>query len=484
MSLSCITFPTIFIFYSEDTTGKSWPAVPFSMLKDKMGQSENPNAPSPPRLAVNGVTKSTPKPFSQTRVVHNGLTETEKRRKELEEELGMFLPRRIESLTIDSVVIPLSPDPFNRYPSSPVEPPQPQAVPVSVEGGPEPKEVVETRPRSGTTSRFSADSLTGAEPAIKNNKTTLMSVRSIKNLWRKSKEKNVPSGSVSDVPPPTPTIPSSGKALPSVPPQRPERPSEEQLYPDTDINPSENMSRLSPQLIPPPQPRSSIDQGGRRTPQDQMRPPPAPRSSLDQMGPPQLSIPMYQGRNPNAGPVTTVHMRQTSRSTPHLDRLRFDQESPYPIRVSPLPRSSRPPSPPLPTVPEQERQVAPKSILKWRNGPNGSSHHVPPGSTHETPVVPRQSFERPSANPSGRGRRPSVINFGSTRATTSDLPPSPPIPTQYIPLAAKGSGFKVVNPSRESPTPPAQRQASLDSQSSRPSIDVSQFEFVSPRISP
>jgi hypothetical protein len=59
---------------------------------------------------------------------------------------------------------------------------------VSVERGPEPQEVVETRPRSGTTSRFSADSLTGAEHALKNNnRTTLMSVRSIENLWRKSK---------------------------------------------------------------------------------------------------------------------------------------------------------------------------------------------------------------------------------------------------------------------------------------------------------
>lgn len=438
------------------------------MIKDKLSQTEDSNGSSPPRLAVNGVTTSAPKTFSPTWMPQNGLSETEKRRKELEEEHSIF--ERVKSSTGDSAVIPLSPDPFNRHPSSTADP-RPQVVhgPLSVERGPDAEADNKTRSRSGTTSRFSADSLTEAEPAIKNNnRTTLMSVKSIKKLWRKSKEKHVPSGSIDD-PPSMHTVSSTGKALPSVPPQRPERPSEEQLYPDTNINPAENLSRLSPQLIPPPQTqRSSIDQDGRRTPQDQLRPPPVPRSSLDQLGPPQqFSIPMYQGRNPNVGPVTTVHMRQASK-TNHLDRLQFDQESPYPIRVSPLPRSSRPPTPPLPTVPEQERHVAPKSILKWRNGPNGS-HHVPSGSTHGAPVVPRQSFERPTAHPSGRGRRPSVINFGSTRGAVSDLPPSPPIPTQYVLPATKISGFKVVNPSKDSPTSPVQRQTSLDSQSSGPS---------------
>jgi len=514
--------------------------------------SEDPNAaPSPPRLAVNGVTTSAPKSYSPSRTQSTGPSETEKRKKE-QDESGLYPPASPsqQDSPSESPVIPLSPDPFGRYPSSP-EPPQairtsgaqwdtlttghgimePESMAIHMQG----------RARSGTSaSRFSADSLNGMEEAPTpapppskptSTRSTLMSVKTIKKLWRTSKPKSN-SSSNSNTRPPTPTAPPSGRTSPMVPavpptpttsssgrispmvPQRPERPSEESLeLPDMpDIPPPTNFGRLSPQPVPQQsQSRSSIDQvnnQGHRSVDQQM--PPAPqRPSMDQLGPPvqqgqfqQLSIPSFPGRNPNAGPIMTPHM-QASRSASSLDRLHFDQESPYPIR-----RSPRPPSPPaLPAIPEQEKSVARKSILKWKssssnNNSNGKSHKATP-STSES--QPRSSFERPNSNGNSRGRRPSVINFGSTRAsvTSPDLPASPPIPSQYMSGGSKVNGVGYVNggglehqssqrsrPSLDSnhsrndrdTSPRPSMASSRDSLGSRPSFDASQFEFVSPKV--
>ncbi|KAF9531862.1 hypothetical protein CPB83DRAFT_785578 [Crepidotus variabilis] len=493
-----------------DGEGASWPAVPFSAIKGQMGQSTvNPNAPpSPPRLAVNGITTSAPKSFIPARGASIGATESEKRRREQEEENALY-PRRGASKDLSPAdsVIPLSPDPFGRYPSSP-EPPTPASLQdTATQRGDDPAprqaDAAHTRNRSGTTtSRFSADSISGDEPAAimpKSNRSTLMSVKSIKNLWRKSKEKT-PSVSTNSLPP-IPSVPSSGRNSPMVP-QRPDRPSQENMdLPDMpDIPAPTNFGRLSPQLMP--QTRSSLDQGGRRTPQEMM--PPA-RVSMDQLNPgssQQLGIPQFQMR-PNPGPITTPHMRQASRSTGNLDRLHFDQESPYPTRVtSTAPRQSpRPPSPPqLPAIPEkdqpapppqeQEKNTTRKSILKWRSGNNNANGtHKSTGSTSEP--QPRQSFERPNtANGGGRGRRPSVINFGSTRAasvSSQEIPKSPPLPSQFASQANPTSGasssppFKQPVPSTRSVSPQRSMASSRDSIGSRPSFDVSQFEFVSPQ---
>ncbi|PPQ72136.1 hypothetical protein CVT24_002407 [Panaeolus cyanescens] len=694
---------------TRETSGQAWPAVPFSMIKERgdgTGSSvaTGPDAPpSPPRLAVNGVTTSAPKSYLPTASPGLGISaETEKRRKEQEEEEALYPPvsagLRDENASTGSgsPVIPLSPDPFGRYPSGEAED---AARTTNWEtmtigrGVAEAEETVgdmsfsspRTRARSGTTSRFSADSFTTEEVASSaastnskaSSRATLMSVKSFKKLWRKSNNK-----STSEKPPMPPTPPpppasapavptpltASGRASPMVPPQRPERPSEEQLLDIPDVPlppppPSAGLGRLSPgpnaQAPPHPPGRMSIDQQSVRSrpsvdgyPQQhrgQPTPPPPSaglgrlspgpnaqvppqypngRTSIDQMsvrsrpsvdgypqppppippnhsqynhpqqmqrppqpphpqqmqrppqpphpqqmqrplqppypqqhpqhpqgfypphpphpqpgppGPPgqfngpghhpQLSVGSFQGRNPNPPPIVMTHL-QPSRSATGLDRLHFDQESPYPTSFRPARQSPRPPSPtPLPIIPEGEKNYnnpalnmnggnnypasanagTRKSILK-KNGVNGSSissmnsldpqHQIPASAPPS-----RTSFERPPSANGSRGRRPSVINFGSTRssATSPELPPSPPVPNHLVnvkshPPSSGGLDYrtsqrsKLTTSSSDSWSPP-QRQASLsarsaspprsmassrDSGETRPSFDVSQFEFVSP----
>ncbi|KAJ3507423.1 hypothetical protein NLJ89_g6314 [Agrocybe chaxingu] len=520
-----------------EATGQSWPAVPFSQIKEKVNADA---PPSPPRLAVNGITTSAPKSYKPTYRPSAGPSETEKRKKELEDETTLYPPvapaKRNDDPTSESPVIPLSPDPFGRYPSTP-EPYDPRSSGTSWDtmtigrGSTQTLEIIAEgdvktrgRGRSGTTtSRFSADSLNGEEvnalAAKSSNRSTLMSVKSIRKLWRKSNTKSI--SSTASIPPPTPTATSSGRTSPVAPPQRPERPSQEPLdLPDMpDIRPPSNFGRLSPQPngVPPQVPRGSQDQlhPGRRPSQDFPLPPPPSRPSLDQASPSapqfqQLAVPSFPGRNgsPAGGPIITPHM-QASRSASNLDRLHFDQESPYPIRRSPPARQSpRPPSPPpLPAIPEQEKNVARKSILKWKSSSNISSNSNGAIASSSTEPQPRSSFERPGANGNSRGRRPSVINFGSTRSsvTSPELPPSPQIPSQFINAKNGAGGLEQRSSQRSkltasststdlsysppqqgtlgtrSTSPPRSMTSSRDSQETRPSFDASQFEFVSPK---
>lgn len=561
-----------------------------------------------------------------------GPSESERRKQELEEENGSYPPRP-PSKDLEPSVIPLSPDPFGRHPSTPDPPQQLQQAGSTWDtmtigkGGPSPEleapeapeQPVQGRPRASTTSRFSTDSMNAQDPNAGTsktvNRTTLMSVKNIKKFWRKSGNKssnlNVPPTPM----PPTPTLPTipSGRTSPMVP-QRPERPSEEQLYlpdvPDIPLPPnvarlspspnsttppvprasldqssrpslnqqnilppppsssfgrvspqsmappppSSSFGRVSPQLMAPPPPsRTSIDQvhqphrpsidqhmgpqpggfgryspqpmvtqlhsqvqfhAGHRPSQDQQMMMPPQRSSMDQMGPPPpqhypgLAVPQFQGRNPNPGPIITPHMRASKAST-GLDRLHFDQESPYPTHRSnstSVRQSPRPPSPPpLPaipeqgTIPEQEKSTVKKSILRWKSTTSTASTQ---STNSVSEVQPRTSFERPGPSASSRGRRPSVINFGSTRASVTSpdlLPPSPQIPNQYV-HSKNGLEHRTSQRSRlptsstdsysppqtaslgaRSSSPPRSMTSSRDSGETRPSFDVSQFEFVSPK---
>src|SRR5258705_4476414 len=138
------------------------------MIKDKeQVEDANPNAlPPPPRLTLNGVSTGSPRAFLSppTRPpppppLTGGIsmTESEKRRRELEEEQGVYevtVKPDLPPLEVTGGGIPLSPDPFGRFPSSPSEPPPEINA-----------EAVEHRARSGTVtttmttkSRFSADS--------------------------------------------------------------------------------------------------------------------------------------------------------------------------------------------------------------------------------------------------------------------------------------------------------------------------------------
>jgi len=201
--------------------------------------------------------------------------------------------------------------------------------------------------------------------------------------------------------------------------------------------------------------------------------------------------------------MMTTHPQQHDKAS-NLDRLHFDQESPYPIRrtppVRPPPRPPSPPLSPLPPIPEQEKPTAPsrKSILKWKSSTN--HHATNPSVTHTSEAHPRSSFERPGAGLSSRTRRPSVINFGSTRASVTSpdlLPPSPQIPEHFINKnglehqQSQRSRFAAMSPTESYSPPP--RQSSLGALSSspptssdsqeqqQPIFDTSQFELVSPK---
>ena len=218
----------------------------------------------------------------------------------------------------------------------------------------------------------------------------------------------------------------------------PSRPSLDQLSPPIQLVHSNQFSApLHPGISSQPPLRDHMHTS-RRPSQDQHITVPPSRPSLDQLSPSiqlvhstPFSAPLHPGINRN-GPIMTTHPQHVKAS--NLDRLHFDQESPYPVRRSPPVRRppSPPPIPPLPSIPEQEKPTAPKSILKWKSSTNHVTH---PSVSHTSEGQPRSGFERPGSASNSRNRRPSVINFGSTRAsvTPSDpLPPSPQIPEHFI----------------------------------------------------
>ncbi|EFI28701.1 hypothetical protein CC1G_13727 [Coprinopsis cinerea okayama7 len=550
---------------NEPTEGASWPAIPFSLIKNASESESNPNRPpSPPQLAVNGITTSAPRSFIVRNPSGEVSSETIQRKKELEEEQALYGKNRKNS--IESPVIPLSPDPFGRYSSS-----TPENVPVLTENGSQWDTVTlgrtsmslgedkipppGGRTRSGTTiSRFSADSLLD-EPAptaaaAKSNRGTLMSVKSIKNLWRKSnkgdKDKDKEKDKEKNQPPPVPNGASaSGRVSPGVPPKRssgrvspgvplrPERPSQENLdLPDVPALPAgSNYGRFSPQPGMNNRPPSRASQESSRRPSGEMSRTPSMgsnRPSMDYSGIPQnrrpsmdqrpqesmpplpppmmnqqgLSVP-FANRGNNNSPIIPTQMLP-SRTGGALDRLHFDQESPYPNPIRTVRYAPRTPSPPqqqllqqqqqhfmqqqqqqgqLASIPEQQQQqeqLARKSILKWKSSA-GANHH-------SQEYEPRSSFDRTSYNgaaaaggPHG-GRKASVTNF------TSDMPP----PSPFLPdhLAAGGMGMDMNGgpsraPSAASYAPsfdPRPTSPSANSFTSDRSIDSSQFEIVSPRM--
>lgn len=446
--------------------------------------------------------------------------ETETRKRELEEEQGYpaLTPSvgRKSSNPSGSPIIPLSPDPFGRYSSTPEPPPgsrqtsaywdNPSKSPLSFDNDNAPPRDIRdhTRSHSTATSRFSADSIIGEEPKT-SNRSTLITVNTIKKFWRKSNK----TPSSSNAP-----LASTGRSSTQL--QRPERPSLDDGAPKTPI-----LGRFSPQLVPP---RPSQEQMLAPQPQQPPMPPPQQLSIPQQLQQPPIP---FNGRLSNPGPIVAAQMRP-GRGGSTLDRLHFDQESPYPTRRAPYP--SRPSSPPtlpspspqtpnlpLPTIqpptnvppPPEKKPSVRKSILKgWRSATSSISQPAPPLPEPRTSIEPRASIEpRPSIerpNPNaGRGRRPSVLNFGSTRGSvvaSPDIPASPPIPHQYLDQRIdrrQSTRSRLTASSVDlSNSPPQSNQAlhartsspqrsmasSRDSEETRPSFDASQFEIVSPKM--
>ncbi|KAL0951722.1 hypothetical protein HGRIS_008396 [Hohenbuehelia grisea] len=452
---------------------KSWPAVPFSALRDSgtvQPSIKSPDrVPSPPQLAVNGITTSAPKPFMARPPSSGSISaETQFRMRELEEQEASYplihppSNGHISPAT-ESPVIPLSPDPFGRFSSSPGPSSSRQPPPRWDLGSPPshgpmndaiPPEY--SRPSSAApSSRFSADSFTGEDGLPKSLKSAgnggLMSVKSIKKLWRKS-NKNSISASASQS---SGTGRSSPGPMPSVP----------------------GTPTFASMPMPPPPPLSAHGEFAHQQQQGGLVPPPS-RASLAPPFPPPI---------------------QNHRADPSIAQMHFDQESPYPTRIAVSPRySARPPSPnypaPPPPLPEKEKSSVRKSILKWKSSASGSS------SQNAANAEPRGSMDR-AASPGMRSRRGSNVSNASPPNVLSEIPPSPRVPEHF--LATRGPSVDGMNrqlvrskmPSVDSTGRPRSATSSLarsaspqrsmgssrDSEETRPSFDVSAFEIVSPR---
>lgn len=473
------------------------------------GNEEDEDAPpSPPKFAFNGISTEPPKsPYQKGRSRSGTISdETLARQRALAEDQGLYPPLSTPSLTTtrnaDSPVIPLSPDPFGRYPSTPEVPHlderqsqhfpnehlSHQAATLGVPpgrsssrasgslGAPTLQSIDEGLPPSHKpSSRFSLDSVTSEEEtkAVKqpSSSSSLMSVKSIRRLWRKSKDRV----SLSTLAPPE-----SGRTSPNVPSS------------GSDTQPV----------------------GRPRTKSISRPPPPPPLASGPPIDP--LRIPMARDNL--------------------IRGLRFDQESPYPIHPvrNSAPRSPSPP-PPMPSRPPSQQQYRPpsvnqdaplsappektsvrKSILKsWKSATGLSNGKTPQSRPNST--TPRSSVEQ--LPETAKKRRPSVLDLATgglrtsvshssmSSATLVEIPPSPALPEQYANSARSSSrqsqnthaGRPSVSSSGSTPSSPPRMRSplvstsppgaglrpsnarpSFESYDSRSSFDVSQFEMVSP----
>ncbi|OAX36756.1 hypothetical protein K503DRAFT_772216 [Rhizopogon vinicolor AM-OR11-026] len=222
---------------NDHASEKSWPAVPYSSI----ATTSQPSGTLSPQIAVNGVSTSAPKSFippSRSASPNSVSAETKTRKRDLDPSMyPPALPPSFgkQSESSDSP-IPLSPDPFGRYPSyheselqsTPTywDPATGQFTSIPVESRPSLSSLDEGSVASTTpSSRFSADSASFSMDATTNNSKAsapLVSVKTFKRLWRRSK-----SSSVSAQQPPTPSAGRTSFQI-SVPPVRP---SHDQLGP-------------------------------------------------------------------------------------------------------------------------------------------------------------------------------------------------------------------------------------------------------------
>ena len=417
---------------SEDA---AWPAVSYLTLTSSMRNSQrDADLSNPPQRTSNGVAMQPQSSFtgrkgSPTLISKKPLPTPR-------EEENLYPPLR-PPRDLESPIIPLSPDPFGRYPSSssPFEelPPVPTIpeMPTQPTHKAEKPSISSAIINEGRTpsSRFSLDST--ADDHNPNNlapgrdsrsrSTSIVSVKSIRKFWRKSGNK----GSISL------SVPNSGKSSPT---------------------PSNNPPPPTPSPVPSDTPQSQY--------------PPLPPS------------------------------RAPSRADSVLDSLRFDQDSKYPIHPNKSPTNqtstqgssttTEPSHSPAPLLENKMGSVR-KSILK----------SLKSGSFSQTAIlgdIARMSVDKsngelmPQAQSSSKKRRPNPFENvthrvrGSMSSALSDLPPSPSIPEHF---ANSGQPQKVSIPNNANKAHrasmkrvgPAGSQSSTDS--SAPSI-VSPVSNASP----
>ncbi|PBK76868.1 hypothetical protein ARMSODRAFT_1012080 [Armillaria solidipes] len=451
----------------------AWPSVPFQSLHSAITtQPSNSTNPSPPRLALNGVTTSAPQPFN---LAHSSTgtepSETTLRKQMEEEESKQIVqehyPRHTPQIngSFKDAVIPLSPDPFGRYPSTPTPSADSRG---SAYWDDNSTAVDESKT---TSSRFSADSAKDNTPT---NRATMMSVKSIKKLWRRSNKQSVSSINVSQ-----PPSAQQGRISPQVP--GPAGISAQAAGASSSIPNGASAHRQS-------------DSSSSRNSVGAVRPPPIRMSTSQTSTSTSSSVPPSRPARPSRSPslhnfdipgMSAPAPTMFPQHTISLDRLRFDQESPYPNptrrarsqlsgngKVSPTLTSGKSTpisqsgknSPTHPPQTETQRNSVRKSILKWKNAASGGGLGArrPSVSMLSVNVEPRPSIEK--------------------------MPPSPRIPDEFL-QHQQHSRLPSVAKSVTSVAPSMTK--SFSSRSSRysddegrgPSID-DQFEIVSPKMTP
>ena len=179
----------------------SWPAVPYSQLNSAPQEVMEDAPPSPPRFAFNGISTEPPKAFQPKKSAKNGASdESLARKRAMDEDNGLYPALDPSGMSYarfssESPIIPLSPDPFGRFPSqSEVEYMEDtrqsqvfldEQLPQSMVSPPDRTSSLTTsseheRPVSQTpSSRFSMDSVTSEEVSqrVQKSTSTLMSVR-------------------------------------------------------------------------------------------------------------------------------------------------------------------------------------------------------------------------------------------------------------------------------------------------------------------
>ena len=421
-----------------DKPNGAWPSVPHTSPKRQDAMADSSLGPdrflAPPKLSIGGGSNSAPvSPFKKSFPVsqERGFDESNARRRDPRDHEFTFpeldSPLR-KSASFNSPTIPLSPDPFGRFPSSPSPPstsrpstsldvpplPQPRAKlltpELSSEQHPSPASLdrkesltsldTASRPPS---SRFSLDSIDEGAGAGANNRssTSLNPVKSIKSLWKRSRKVSI--SFVSGTSPATQT--GSGNSSPQLPPPVP--------------NLSSASSTSTPRSLTPAPSSASRESVASLALPPERHPPKAPYYDT---------------------PSFSTSQLQQSHGSPSINMMIFNQESPYPVHVLPPNSSARPRTasqaarivssaslaevdampPPMTTATEREKAGPPKSILKSRRT-ESSANSLPPDQLGTRKSLSRvDPAARAGALPGGGGRvTPPSSSSDSVRVSPS-----------------------------------------------------------------
>ena len=352
----------------RDPDEAPYPPMPLSS-KSINGESTSTRSvhspPSPPRLVVNGISGSTPNTHVTSRnssdfndVLTSGSTIRKHEHEEEKESFSAVRPRQGSS-----PIIPLSPDPFGRFASKPTAPLRTFVSPAK------------PAPPDADFSRFSAESVTLAASNEKGDKiVSRVSVKSVKNLWRKSKKLSITSQS----------------------------------------------SISTPSFNHPPLPASAQEPVGEWSPN--------PQSPLH---------PQIQAATPAAPVHSRVnsaydHFHFDQESPYPVRKSIISTKAPQ------LSISERPPSPSPPIASSNDRTSIRKSILKgWKTSTAESQPQGVVSEVGSSVSVPNER-PRPNASDSGvrKDKRPSALDVAASMKASassgSDTSLSPSRQVQYI----------------------------------------------------